>query len=279
MKGRNFSAGECPASHPRPSPLWSLFQRRSKYVNILPGSMASPPIEEFSQLLDPVKFGPSQLRTLWKAIDGLFAVPESWKQKELDAWIQGQRATTPQREKVKSHDIESFIGNQNLRGLLDNVVICFDQTLERVDSGVTRDRFLQVTISQTGLPEVSLIGDPTWHSSAVKTITTFFQNERSRARLKRVSVSIAAAALGMGFGGALALEFGWIFGVLFGPMIALAGVALTQPAMSYLIPNSRVYVDERSGRPGVFYEWGAGIAIGVISGVIVLVLAWAAHYL
>lgn len=252
---------------------------RSKYVTIYSGGVADSKDEEFSQLLSPVKLGPTQLRTLWATIDGLFATPEGWTEAERDAWIQGQKASGSQREKVKSHNLESFIGNLNLKGLLDDVTICFDQALKRIGSEATRKRFLQINIPQTKVPEISLIGDPAWHSGSARTVQTFFENEKSRALSKRILLTVSGAVLGLGFGGLLALPAGWLLGAIIGVLFASFGILGLSALANFFIPNSRVYVDERSGKPGIVYEWGAQITTGIVSGLIVGALLWASGHL
>lgn len=251
---------------------------RSKYVPILPASVAAPPQEEFSQLLRPVKLGPAQLRSLWANVEGLFSVPEGWTQTEKDAWIQAQRASGSQREKVKSHDLESFIQNLNLKGLLDDLTICFDQTLKRANSEVTRKRFLQINVPERGVPEVSINGDPDWHSNAARMTATFFENEKSRAAVNRAFLLASGVAVGLSVGGLVALVSGWILGLLLGILLAVIGLLLMQGAAVFLIPNSRLYVDDRSGKPGFLYDWGAQIVTGVISGLIMYVLLWASGH-
>lgn len=253
--------------------------QRSKYVIILPGTMSAPQQEEFSQLLSPVELGPSQLRTLWATVGNLFAVPEGWHETKKDAWIQGRRASGPQREKLKSYDLESFLGNLNLKGLLDDVTVCFDQTLERRDGNGSRNRFLQIHIPQRGRPEVSLIGDPAWHSGAIRTVDTFFRNEKASGLQKRVMLVAAGVALGLAAGGVIAIPGGWVVGLLLGIMFALLAGVLMQAGATYFIPSSRIYADENSGKPGVLYDWGAQIITGIVSGLIVYALLWATGHL
>lgn len=252
---------------------------RSKYVPILPAGVAAPPQEEFSQLLSSVKLGPAQLRSLWANVEALFTVPEGWTQAEKDAWIQAQRASGSLREKVKSHDLESFLTNLNLKGLLDDLTICFDQKLKRPDSEVTRKRFLQINVPQTGVPEVSINGDPAWNSNAALMTRTFFENEKSRAKLNRTLLAGSGMALGLALAAPIAIAIGWLVGLLIGLLFALMGLALMQSAAVYFIPNSRIYVDERSGKPGILYDWGAQIVTGIISGLIVYFLLWASGHL
>jgi len=261
--------------------LWRQIcgRARSKYVLIHPGSMATPPEEEFSQYLSPVKLGPAQIRTLWKVIEKLFDVPEGWQQVSLDSWIQGQKASGAYREKVKSHDLESFINNLNLKGLLDDVTICFDQLLKRATSEATRKRFLQLHITQQGSPEVSITGDPAWHASATKSMVTFFENESSHSRRSRALLVPAGMAFGLALGGAIAIPTGWLLGTVLGIMFALLGGLFMNGAVTRFVHDSRIYVDERSGKPSVLYEWGSQITTGVIAGGILLLLGWATGHL
>jgi hypothetical protein len=259
---------------------WGSSRRHTSiYARVLRDFVATPALQEFSQTLDPVKIGPSQIKALWNVIDGHFAVPENWEEVGRNSWVQGTRVGTSRRPHVKCYTIDEFVGNIRLRGLLDEVEFSFEQTLRRKDGTATRTRSLSLTLPLKGRPEISLVGDPLWINQVNDTLETFFENERSHPTIKRTAVILAPVTATVVLAVAVALRYGFAAGFILGLLGFLAAFVVLNAIADKMIPDSRIYVDESTGKPSILYTWAEGIAIGVASGVIVAALIWAAPYL
>jgi hypothetical protein len=223
---------------------------------------------------EPAKMGPGDFEKLWKEIVPRFPItrfPDATLFTSITAHTRGRQA-----QGRTFGDVESFVENEHLRGVLGEVEIDFVLALGDDPDDIRQViRALHLSLSFRELPYLVLRGDEEWAEATAHDILRFFENRPSHSLGTRLSVAFAVAVL-VAFGFfAFGISLGFPMLTIFvtAPSLAVgfsAGVA-AWVGSERIFPVSRIYADSRTGEPRWWYTRAEILFWGIVTGV---VAAW-----
>lgn len=235
---------------------------------------------EYGKAASPVILDPDALKNLWVVLGKHFSAPPDSSEVKFKRRIKG-RGFPPERTRYESTEIDEFIDSGDLKGLLDHTEVSFELRFKTPDSPNGERRAVTLEMDSDGLPEVDYSGDRNWRLAVEADLAKFFAQHPNTASRKRAAIAlsvfvvISAALLHDGIVGVSIPT--WL------AVIILLGFFAGIPAFFVWLFTARtfytcrVYTDRETGKEPVWYKWATQlsviIALGVVSGLIVLALA------